>query len=76
MCLCVPVHLTLGVHIFTGQFKSKLPNYSVAFKENSRFTLCRRQKEFHELSTHCYSNKHSKSCLDSGLSILSSRKKK
>ena len=75
-CLCVPVHLTLGAHIFTGQFKSKLPNYSVALKENSRFTLCRRQKEFHELSTHWCSNKHSKSWLDSGLSIFSSRKKK
>ena len=75
--MCVHIHLTLDVNIFSGQFESQLPNYHVALKENSRFTLCGRQKVFHELSTHYYNNeKHSKSWLDSGLNILSSRKKK
>lgn len=44
--MCVHVHLTLDVNIFSRQFKSKLLNYHVAIKENSRFTLRGRQKEF------------------------------
>ena len=45
VCTCAHVHLTLDVNTFSGQFKSKLPNYHVALKENSRFTLCGRQKK-------------------------------
>lgn len=45
LCVCVHVHLTLDTNIFPDQFKSKLPNYHAALKENSRFTLCGRQKK-------------------------------